>query len=171
MALNGKFILNDAEYSPLIFPGVGNFMAFSGEGVYRNRGGCGNMAKSGPLPPGRYWIVARGGGGFFSKELAWVKDMYNKYHNGAVFKHSEWFALYPDGWGINDYMWIEGVKREHFRLHPGTRSEGCITMKHNSDFAMLRNVLLRTPLIRIPCMKNLMAFGAVEVIANDKTCP
>lgn len=32
MALQGRFILDDAEYSPLVFPGVGTFLAFSGNG-------------------------------------------------------------------------------------------------------------------------------------------
>ena len=41
MTLHGKFIINDADYSPLEFDGVGVFMAFSGNGAYRNKGACG----------------------------------------------------------------------------------------------------------------------------------
>ena len=37
MTLHGKFIINDADYSPLEFDGVGVFMAFSGNGAYRNK--------------------------------------------------------------------------------------------------------------------------------------
>ncbi|KGT92907.1 hypothetical protein NG99_13325 [Erwinia typographi] len=171
MALHGKFILNNADIAPLSFPGVGTFMAFSGNGAYRNRGGCGKIAENGPLPAGKYWIVQRGEGGFFSKRIAWVKDTYNKYHSGAEFRRSEWFALYPDNWSIGDSLWVEGVKREHFRLHPGVLSNGCITLANNSDYAMLRNALLRTQLMRVPCMKDLMAYGSIEVIAYGNTCP
>ncbi len=59
MALQGKFIVNNADYSPLTIFGVGTFLAFSGNGVYRNRGGCTMMPDNGPLPAGRYWIVDR----------------------------------------------------------------------------------------------------------------
>lgn len=41
MALHGKFVINDAYYSPLSSPGVGTFLVFSGNGAYRNRGVCG----------------------------------------------------------------------------------------------------------------------------------
>jgi hypothetical protein len=39
MALHGKFVIKNADYSPLTFPGVGTFLALSGNGAYRNRGG------------------------------------------------------------------------------------------------------------------------------------
>jgi len=79
--------------------------------------------------------------------------------------------LWRDDWTIDDYTWIELVKRGNFRLHPGTLSEGCITLPHDSDFAMVRNALLRTTLIDVPCMKALKAYGSIEVIVNGKTCP
>jgi len=31
MSLQGKFVINNADYSPLIFPGLGTFLAFSGK--------------------------------------------------------------------------------------------------------------------------------------------
>ena len=34
MALQGKFVINGADFSPLTFYGVGTFMAFSGNGDY-----------------------------------------------------------------------------------------------------------------------------------------
>lgn len=52
-----------------------------------------------------------------------------------------------------------------------TLSEGCITFPHDSDFAMLRNALLRTQQVDVPCMRKLKAYGTIEVIANGKTCP
>lgn len=45
MALHGKFVINDMYYSPLSFPGVGTFLAFSGNGAYRNRGACAMIPK------------------------------------------------------------------------------------------------------------------------------
>ncbi|TPG59364.1 hypothetical protein [Ewingella americana] len=83
MALQGKFVINDADYSPLSFPGVEIFLAFSGDGVYRNRGACGTI----------------------------------------------------------------------------------------QTLRVLRNVLLRTQLIDIPCMKKLKAYGSIEVIVNGNICP
>lgn len=171
MALHGKFVINDAHYSPLLFPGVGTFLAFSGDGIYRNRGACGMKPTVGPVPAGKYWIVDRPEGGLRSQVNAGIRDLYNHVVNGATFRHNEWFALWRDYWGIDDYTWIEGVKRGNFRLHPGTLSEGCITLPHDSDFAMLRNALLRTQRVDVPCMSKLKAYGTIEVIANGKTCP
>ncbi|WP_312629604.1 tlde1 domain-containing protein [Scandinavium sp.] len=98
-------------------------MAFSGNGAYKNRGGCGKYSgkKSGdgPLPEGRYWIVSRGSGGKISKAIAWVKDTYNQHASGAEFRRDEWFALYPNDWNIDDTLWVEGVRRE-----PPSRSPG-----------------------------------------------
>lgn len=172
MALQGTFILNNADYSPLTLYGVGTFLAFSGNGVYKNRGGCAIIPNEGPIPPGKYWIVDRpDGGGFGSWAQAVVKDTFNKVVRGAEFTRFEWFALYRDDKSIDDSTWYNHVLRGHFRLHPGTLSEGCITLPHNSDYAVLRNALLRTGQIRVPCMKSLMTYGSIEVIANGNTCP
>lgn len=170
MALHGKFLINGADYSPLMFPGLGTFLAFSGNGAYRNKGGCGAIPKEGPIPPGKYWIVQRGEGGLWSKSIAASKDFYNKTFKHSEFKHSEWFALYRDDWNIDDYTWLEAVKRGNFRLHPGTISEGCITLPNNSDFSLIRNALLRSRPVQVPCMKSLMARGYIEVISNGTTC-
>lgn len=59
MPLIGKFEINNADYSPLTFYGIGTFLAFSGDGIYKNRGGCGAVPDNGPIPPGKYWIVDR----------------------------------------------------------------------------------------------------------------
>jgi hypothetical protein len=171
MALHGKFVINDADYSPLSFPGVGTFLAFSGNGAYRNRGACGMIPRQGPVPAGKYWIVDRPEGGLRSQLKAGISDIYNHYSSGATFRHSEWFAIWRDDGSIDDYTWIENVKRGNFRLHPGVLSEGCITLPYDSDYARLRNALLRTQKIEIPCMKKLMSYGTIEVIANGKTCP
>lgn len=168
MALNGRLVINDADYSPLSFPGVGTFLAFSGDGVYRNRGACGMIPQKGPVPAGKYWIVDRPEGGLKSQLNASVRDAYNHLMKGATFKHNEWFALWRDDWGIDDYTWVNSVMRGNFRLHPGTLSEGCITLSHDSDFALLRSALLRTQKIDVPCMRKLKAYGTIEVIVNGK---
>jgi len=143
MALHGKFVLNDADYSPFTLYGVGTFLAFSGNGIYRNRGACSSVLKNGPLPTGRYWIVERGSGGFFSGLKANAQDTWNRVWNGL------------------------------FRLHPGHISEGCITIPHNSDYALIRNALMRTQPIHVLCMKMLKARGVIEVLANgfSNSCP
>ncbi len=147
-------------------------MAFSGNGIYRNRGGCRAIPHNGPIPPGKYWIVDRGSGGLVSKMKAKSQDLVNKFYYGAEFSRDEWFALYRDDWGIDDGTWINGVYRGLFRLHPGTVSEGCITIAHNSDYALIRNALLRAEPIQVPCMRSLMARGWIEVIANgSNNCP
>ena len=172
MALQGKLILNGADYAPFNLYGVGVFMAFSGKGIYRNKGGCGAVPSDGPLPPGKYWIVDRQEGNWFSQKKKEIHDEVNRLIGRRQFGKSDWFALWRDDWGIDDYTWIEGVKRGNFRLHPGTVSEGCITIAHNSDFARIRNALLNTSLIQVPCMRSLMARGWVEVVANgyNNTC-
>lgn len=171
MALYGTFIVNDADYSPLSFPGVGTFLAFSGNDAYRNHGGCVKIPENGPIPTGKYWIVPRPEGGLYSRMQASARDTYNSVVSGATFKHNEWFALYRNDWNIDDYTWIESVKRGNFRLHPGHISKGCITLPHDSDFAMLRNALLRTPQVAVPCAKSLMAYGTIQVIAHGTSCP
>jgi hypothetical protein len=172
MALHGQLILNDADYAPFNLYGVGVFMAFSGNGIYRNKGACGAVKGSGPIPPGKYWIVDRGSGGFISGIKASIEDTWNKYRHGAAFGRDEWFALYKDDLGIDDGTWIKNVHRGLFRLHPGTISEGCITIPHNSDYAIIRNALMNTQLIPVPCMHSLMARGWVEVVASgSNTCP
>ena len=170
MALQEKFVINNADYSPLTFPGVGTFLAFSGEGAYRNRGGCGRVAGSGPLPAGNYYIVERPKGSIKNRIRAWGVDTYKSTFYYHV-DHSEWFALYRDDMLTDDGTMIEGVGRGGFRLHPGQISEGCITLAHQCDFAMLRDALLRTTMVEVPCMKHLMAYGTIEVIANGSICP
>ena len=168
--LHGTFILNDADYSPFTLYGVGTFLAHSGSGIYRNHGGCRAVPDNGPIPPGKYWIVERGEGGLYGKANAFVRDTINKTFYDAEFKHSEWFALYRDDWGIDDGTWIDDVYRGLFRLHPGTISKGCITIAHNSDYALIRNALLQEKPEPVPCMRSLVSRGFIEVTAYGTTC-
>jgi len=173
MALQGKMILNGADYAPFNLYGVGVFMAHSGLGAYRNNANCGGVQNIGPIPIGRYWIVDRREGNWLSQKKKEIHDGANRLIGRAEFGKTDWFALWRDDWGIDDYTWVESVKRGNFRLHPGTVSKGCITIAHNSDFAMIRNALMNTSLIQVPCMRSLMARGWVEVVDGGykNTCP
>ncbi|EDT41390.1 DUF2778 domain-containing protein [Burkholderia ambifaria] len=172
MAYTGRFLVNNNFLSPLAIDGLGTFDAYSGDEIYRNRGGCTTMASKGPIPSGKYWIVARPTGGLRSKALAWIKDMWNAYDGGPT-DHSEWFALFRDDGMIDDETWVSGVKRGQFRLHPtggqGT-SLGCITLPSRIDFLRIRTALLTTK--TIPAGNSgLNAYGTIEVITYGNTCP
>lgn len=173
MALNGKFVINDADFSPLSFPGIGTFMAFSGNGSYRNHGGCASIPDNGPLPQGRYWIVDRPRGSWKTQSKIWLLDKATSF-SSTPNDHSQWFALYRDDGRIDDQTWINGVERGSFRLHPigpAGLSKGCITLQHPSDFQTLRRALLNTKKILIHSSA-LSAYGMIEVINNsEKICP
>ncbi|WP_296246057.1 DUF2778 domain-containing protein [uncultured Enterobacter sp.] len=166
MALQGKMILNGADYAPFDLYGVGVFMAHSGLGANRNNASCGHVANTGPIPPGKYWIVDRREGNWFTQKKEEIHDEANRIIGRNAFGKSDWFALWRDDWGIDDYTWVESVKRGNFRLHPGSVSKGCITIANMSDFAMIHNALMNTSLIHVPCMRSLMARGWVEVVAG-----
>jgi Protein of unknown function (DUF2778) len=172
MALQGKFVVNNVPLSPLYIFGVGAFPAFSGNGIYRNRGGCIAVKDNGPIPAGRYWIVDRPAGGVASLARTWANDAWNT-ATGIPSNHSEWFALYRDDGKIDDRTWIKGVERGQFRLHPvGGRgaSLGCVTLQNYSDFETIRRALLHTT--TIPARNSgLRAYGSIEVIAYGDTCP
>ncbi|MBB5497154.1 DUF2778 domain-containing protein [Paraburkholderia sp. MM5384-R2] len=172
MAYFGKFLVNNAPLSSLTINGIGTFDAYSSNGQYRNRGGCTMVPNNGPIPAGKYWIVPRPTGGVRSAVETWLKDEFN-YYSSHPTDHSEWFALYRDDGLIDDYTWINGVRRGNFRLHPaGGRgvSLGCITLPSRTDFLRIRNSLLHT--MTIPAGNSgLRAYGTIEVITYGNTCP
>ncbi|CRG49039.1 DUF2778 domain-containing protein [Yersinia wautersii] len=172
MTLQGQFVVNNASFSPLTIFGTGTFMAFSGDNAYRNRGGCVAVPDAGPIPAGLYWIVDRPAGGVRSRAWTLTKDAWNT-AAGSPSNHAEWFALYRDDGLIDDYTWINGIKRGNFRLHPvGGRgiSLGCITLQHYSDFATIRSALLRAKSVPVRDT-GLQAYGCIEVITHGNTCP
>ncbi|MFD1554476.1 DUF2778 domain-containing protein [Paraburkholderia silviterrae] len=172
MAIQGKFVVNNHPLSTLVMFGVGTFPAFSGNDIYRNRSGCTAVPDSGPIPAGKYWIVDRPSGGIRSQVQAWAKDMGNSII-GSPTHHNEWFGLYRDDGVIDDYTWVNGVKRGNFRLHPAGGagvSFGCITLPSYSDFQTIRRALLLTTSISA-ANSGLTAYGWIEVIANGNTCP
>ncbi|PKE27656.1 hypothetical protein CWS43_25680 [Rahnella sp. AA] len=159
MPLTCSFVLNGMETSILSCAGVGNFPAFSGRFAGRNNPTLTNVAMSGALPVGRYYIVSRESGG----RLGAVRMAALKYIYGAA--REDWFSLYRDDGKINDETFIEGVKRGNFRLHPigplGL-SEGCITMTSLAEFDYLRAALMATSMITIPG-SSLKAHGIMKV--------
>ena len=172
MAHQGKFLVNNAPFSPLTIDGIGTFNAYSGNGSYRNRGGCTMVPDKGPIPAGRYWIVDRPTGGIRSQAYALAKDTWNAAWGSAT-NHDDWFALYRDDGSIDDMTWVNGVERGHFRLHPAGGqgiSLGCITLPSHTDFMRIRNALLHT--VKIPARSSgLRAYGTIEVITYGNTCP
>ncbi|EPT8875547.1 DUF2778 domain-containing protein [Cronobacter dublinensis] len=171
MALFAKFTINNADFSPLLIYGVGTFMAFSGDSTYRNRGGCVALPDKGPLPPGRYLIVDRPQGGAGSRIRTQVIDAWNSVA-GVPSDHTQWFALYRADGLLDDYTWINEVKRGNFRLHPvGGQglSLGCITLQHSSDFALIRDALLATN--KVVMGKGILTYGEIEVVAYESLCP
>jgi len=172
MALQAKFVISDADFCPLIIPGIGTFLAYSGKDQYRNRGGCIGIPDLGPIPHGRYHIVTRPTGGWKGVVRTDLHDFYSWPTSTPVIK-AEWFALYRDDGNIDDRTWINGVERGNFRLHPPGPmgiSLGCITLQHRSDFIAIRQALLTTQQVELA--NGLMSHGLIEVIINgNTTCP
>lgn len=147
MALHGKFYLNKARWAPLDFPGVGRFPAFSGMGEFRNQPGCAYLRHNGALPHGRYWIVDRPTGGIRTQFREGLASLFS---SNTL---REWFVLYRDDGTVDDFTFIDGVKRGNFRLHPmgpNRESQGCLTMQSQTEFTLLRNMLLNTLTVRSP---------------------
>lgn len=141
--------------------GVGTFPVFSGQKPYTNDPNCTYKPNS-AIPVGRYWIVPRPEGSIANRIRGWAVDTWNNSN------HSEWFALF-DSKTMSDSIFINGVARGGFRLHPlrpdgSGESEGCITLVRRTDFYTVRQALLRRKTIRVPGSRNsLMAYGYVDV--------
>lgn len=154
-----RFPLNGLPTSILSVPGVGNFTAFSGQKYGKNNVTMASRKEIGPIPPGRYFIVGRGSGG----RLGSLRESVLKHIYGT--DRSTWFALYKEDLQIDDNVFIDGVKRGAFRLHPvgpGGLSEGCITLTSHSDFGYLSKALHNTTMIQVPC-SSFKAYGTITV--------
>ncbi|MBT0723631.1 Protein of unknown function [Rosenbergiella nectarea] len=159
MAITCFFTNNGMPTSLLTCSGVGRFPAFSGQRQGRNNASLTSVPDIGPIPQGTYYIIGRQSGG----RLSSIREAALKYAYGT--DRSQWFSLYRRDGKIDDYTFIEGVRRGNFRLHPiGPRglSEGCITLSHITDFDYLRNRLLKTSMINVPGSL-LMAYGTIRV--------
>ncbi|MBB3261768.1 hypothetical protein F4827_006608 [Paraburkholderia bannensis] len=144
--------------SKLTCQGVGDFAAFSGDGAGKDNASAIATPNVGPLPTGRYYIVDRGSGGPFTH----LRDFLLDHLYGT--DRSTWFALY-NARTQSDWVFIDGVKRGNFRLHPrGPRnlSEGCITLADPSAFARLRAALKASTPMPLPGGKG-VAYGTIDV--------
>ncbi len=146
------FVLNSDTVSRLDCSCGLSFVAFSGVAKARNDPAKVDQENVGPIPPGRYFIVDRRSGG----RLGWLRD----WGSGK----SEWFALYRDDGVIDDETIINGVSRGDFRLHPGTISRGCVTLRSKKDFEKLRRLLLKTKTQKIPGT-SITYYGTITVTA------
>ncbi|WP_063533136.1 DUF2778 domain-containing protein [Burkholderia sp. MSMB1589WGS] len=159
MPISCTFALNNQKFSTLQCPGVGAFPAFSGTGKGRDNPAAVATKDVGPLPPGRYYIVDRESGG----RLGNIRDFVLEHFYGT--DRTTWFALYRADGQIDDWTFINGVRRGSFRLHPnGPRglSEGCVTLVNPQDFVKLRAALKATPMISVPGFAG-RAYGTVDV--------
>lgn len=159
MTASCLFSLNGQTLSALVCQGLGSLPAFSGRPGYFNDPAKVAVPEHGPLPPGRYYIVGRQSGG----RLGWLKELLTD--NTSRTGRNRWFALYRIDGQIDDYTFIQGVKRGNFRLHPiGSRgsSEGCITLLSHAHFDRLRAFLLSQESRLIPGTTT-KYFGTVDV--------
>ncbi|MBO1361290.1 DUF2778 domain-containing protein [Acetobacter sacchari] len=141
-----SFILNGRPLGTLICDGQ-SYAAFSGNGKGQDNPAMTNVPEIGAIPKGRYYIVDRPTGG----RLGWLRDALHNIANSS--DNTYWFALWADDKQIDDWTYIEGVKRGNFRLHPiGTtgRSDGCITLSNPATFTPLRERLLKSKEVTIP---------------------
>jgi len=152
------FHLNGGQMSTLSCPGVGFFPAYSGNtGLHRNNPDSVTIPNTGPLPPGKYYIVTRPTG-FMSP----VKDYVASQLSGS--DRNLWFGLFREDDNIDDTTLIEGMTRGSFRLHPAGYegiSNGCITLASKCHFLVLRSALLQTAPMMITA--SLRAFGTIQV--------
>jgi hypothetical protein len=128
-----------------------SFPAFSGDGELRNRRTHMCVPDQGPIPIGTYYILDRQSGG----RLGAIKQLFK----------GDWFALYAKDRVIDDERYCAGIMRGQFRLHPkGWQglSQGCVTLEHASDFALLRSILKQTEMEQVPG-SDLMSYGSLCV--------
>lgn len=153
------FVLNRKRMSVLNCSGFGTSLAFSGNGRFVDDPDATAIPDDGPLPKGIYYIVDRQSGG----RLGWLNDIGTDLLAGT--HRSDWFALYRNDGRIDDWTFINGVKRGNFRLHPVGYwgiSEGCITLPHRGQFERLRKFLKAQQTARIPGT-NIAYYGRVSV--------
>ncbi|MCE2745648.1 MAG: DUF2778 domain-containing protein [Burkholderiales bacterium] len=144
-----SFELNDKPMSAFKMGAI-SFPAFSGRGDHVNRRVSACHVGVGPIPPGTYYIFDRQSGGL----LGAFYDMFSG--------RDDWFSLYAADGKIDDETYCNNVKRGLFRLHPGSASEGCITIEKMSDYQRLRAILRGVKPVAVPG-STLLAYGKVVV--------
>ncbi|WP_194164682.1 hemagglutinin repeat-containing protein [Microvirga thermotolerans] len=135
-----EYELNGKERSELVCLDCGpggtrvTYPAFSGQGDAINDPTRVNVPFVGAVPPGAYYLVARESGG----TLGWLKDAFRSL--GGNDKNN-WFTL-VSAETLSGRVPVGDVTRDSIRLHPGSVSEGCITLCYMADFTQLRQQLL-----------------------------
>jgi hypothetical protein len=154
-----RYSLNQQTTSTLHVPGLGDFVAFSGDQEGRNNPDGIAWKNVGPIPPGVYYVVDRQSGGPASR---FIDYLYESLPRGV--DKNEWFALWQCA--LCDSQNIDGVTRGNFRLHPRGPlglSEGCITIDNMDDFQKIAGYL-RSHDVDLPIPgSSLKAYGTVEV--------
>ncbi|AGR69525.1 DUF2778 domain-containing protein [Burkholderia pseudomallei] len=153
------YTLNNQRLSTFTCAGFGGVPAFSGESSFINKPDATAIAKAGPIPKGRYYIVTRESGGHLGWLYDFIKDQWSNSNR------STWFGLYRNDGVIDDWTFVNGVKRGNFRLHPTGRwgeSEGCITVTTQLQFDRLRKFLLKQSTQLIPGT-SIKYYGTVDV--------
>mgnify|MGYP001373449575 CR=1 FL=1 len=142
--------LNGEGTTQLVHPDGTTADVFSGTGDHVNNPLSTDQSGKGPLPTGDYYIVSRSSGGFFGKVKSWFTG------------RNEWFSLHRQDGTIDDYTTVNGVERGLFRMHPGTRSAGCVTFCSYDQFTSTRNLLLNSANGTIP-NTNTTYYGTLTV--------
>lgn len=133
--LHCTFRLNRKEMGEITGSGFA-YPAFSGQPGFKNIPVHQYLPNAGPIPIGKYAIVSRGCGGRMRCASDFVISRLSPE------SHYWWFALYALDGRIDDETFLRGVQRGRFRLHPGSNSEGCVTLPSTADFHALRSKLI-----------------------------
>lgn len=110
------FTLNGKSTWLLSCAGFGTVAAFSGNGAYVDKPTATAVPNAGPFPKGRYYIIKREPGGRLGRLRDFSLDMWSNSDRAT------WFALYRVDGTIDDWTFVNGVRRGNFRLHPNGRS-------------------------------------------------
>ena len=135
---------------------------FSGNGRYTNDPNSTAEPNSGPIPPGKYYVIERQSGGRLGK----IKELFYEWWTGN--DRTKWLALIAIDDKIDNSTTVNGVIRSNFRMHPGSTSLGCITFMDFSVFEMVRQFILDTESAKV---QNAMGgeyiyYGILEVKAE-----
>lgn len=118
-----------------------SYNVFSGAKGHINNPDDTDKKDAGPIPKGRYYVIDRPTGGVRD----WIRGTVVDFDG-----RGEWFALFRIDNSIDDKTTINGVTRGNFRLHPGSRSAGCVTFVKKDQFTEVRNLLLAADTELIP---------------------
>jgi hypothetical protein len=148
---NYVFKLNKQEFSALTNERTHrSYPAFSGNGEHRNNPASIAVKNIGPLPIGSYYIVER-------------KSSTGRFCLDWISGKTKWFSLYASDGVIDDKTVVNNVQRGEFRLHYGTTSLGCITIRNEISYEDIRNELLSTKTSIIPGT-NIPYYGTITVV-------